>query len=102
MFWLMFAGFNIAFMPMHFTGLRGMPRRVAVLNEEIERWAAANERVVVVPMNDVIAREYDDLDAAVPDGFHYTPHLHRVVGHELADVIEAWAAEQSHFEVDSP
>lgn len=27
-FWLMFSGFNIAFFPMHLTGLRGMPRRV--------------------------------------------------------------------------
>lgn len=27
-FWLAFAGFNIAFLPMHITGLRGMPRRV--------------------------------------------------------------------------
>ena len=27
-FWLMFAGFNIAFLPMHLTGLSGMPRRV--------------------------------------------------------------------------
>ncbi len=27
-FWLMFVGFNGAFLPMHVTGLRGMPRRV--------------------------------------------------------------------------
>jgi len=27
-FWLMFAGFNIGFLPMHFTGMLGMPRRV--------------------------------------------------------------------------
>src|SRR5690606_34653021 len=27
-FWLMFAGFNIAFLPMHASGLMGMPRRI--------------------------------------------------------------------------
>jgi cytochrome c oxidase subunit I+III len=27
-FWLAFIGFNVAFLPMHVTGLRGMPRRV--------------------------------------------------------------------------
>lgn len=33
-FWLMFFGFNIAFFPMHFAGLRGMPRRVFTYPEE--------------------------------------------------------------------
>ncbi|MDW4500181.1 cytochrome c oxidase subunit I [Sulfitobacter sp. D35] len=27
-FWLMFSGFNLAFLPMHWTGVMGMPRRV--------------------------------------------------------------------------
>ncbi len=27
-FWLTFVGFNVAFLPMHLTGMRGMPRRV--------------------------------------------------------------------------
>jgi cytochrome c oxidase subunit I+III len=34
-FWLMFAGFNLAFFMMHLTGLRGMPRRVATYPEGI-------------------------------------------------------------------
>jgi len=32
-FWLMFIGFNVTFLPMHFTGLRGMPRRVYTYSE---------------------------------------------------------------------
>lgn len=34
-FWLMFAGFNVAFFPMHLSGLRGMPRRVFTYPEGI-------------------------------------------------------------------
>ncbi|RWQ31426.1 cytochrome c oxidase subunit I [Mesorhizobium sp.] len=34
-FWLMFSGFNIAFFPMHLSGLRGMPRRVFTYPAEI-------------------------------------------------------------------
>ncbi|MCZ4091301.1 cbb3-type cytochrome c oxidase subunit I [Sinorhizobium psoraleae] len=34
-FWLMFAGFNIAFFPMHLTGMRGMPRRVFTYQTEL-------------------------------------------------------------------
>ena len=34
-FWIMFSGFNIAFLPMHWTGLMGMPRRVWTYPEEL-------------------------------------------------------------------
>ncbi|MCT7373985.1 cytochrome c oxidase subunit I [Chelativorans salis] len=40
-FWLMFGGFNIAFFPMHITGLRGMPRRVWTYPEGLG-WDALN------------------------------------------------------------
>ena len=32
-FWLMFIGFNVAFFPMHFTGMDGMPRRIYTYSE---------------------------------------------------------------------
>jgi cytochrome c oxidase subunit I+III len=34
-FWLMFLGFNVAFLPMHLTGLLGMPRRVFTYSVEM-------------------------------------------------------------------
>jgi cytochrome c oxidase subunit I+III len=40
-FWLMFAGFNVAFLPMHLTGLWGMPRRVYTYPAEVG-WGALN------------------------------------------------------------
>ncbi len=40
-FWMMFAGFNIAFLPMHLTGLLGMPRRVYTYPAELG-WGTLN------------------------------------------------------------
>jgi cytochrome c oxidase subunit I+III len=40
-FWLMFAGFNIAFFPMHIVGLMGMPRRVYTYPAVME-WSTLN------------------------------------------------------------
>jgi len=40
-FWLMFIGFNVAFLPMHVTGLRGMPRRVFTYPADMG-WDALN------------------------------------------------------------
>ncbi|RYH04531.1 cytochrome ubiquinol oxidase subunit I [Salipiger sp. IMCC34102] len=34
-FWLIFVGFNAAFLPMHYTGLIGMPRRVYTYGENV-------------------------------------------------------------------
>jgi cytochrome c oxidase subunit I+III len=40
-FWLMFIGFNVAFFPMHITGLYGMPRRVWTYPSEMG-WGTLN------------------------------------------------------------
>jgi heme/copper-type cytochrome/quinol oxidase subunit 1 len=40
-FWLMFIGFNVCFLPMHLTGLFGMPRRVYTYGPEMG-WTTLN------------------------------------------------------------
>jgi cytochrome c oxidase subunit I len=37
-FWMTFVGFNLTFFPMHYIGLRGMPRRVADYAPEFADW----------------------------------------------------------------
>lgn len=38
-------------------------------------------------------------DAATPDGFHYSPQIHRAIGTELAEEIIEWADTQNHLRV---
>lgn len=40
-FWLIFVGFNAAFLPMHYTGMMGMPRRVYTYGESMD-WGWLN------------------------------------------------------------
>jgi cytochrome c oxidase subunit 1 len=37
-FWVTFLSFNVTFLPMHWLGLEGMPRRVAVYRPEFQFW----------------------------------------------------------------
>jgi lysophospholipase L1-like esterase len=68
----------------------GMNRRIAAMNErnrEAIRSLADDEIqfVEISPIADRITG--GDLELAIPDGFHYTPALHRAVGQELAGRI---------------
>ncbi len=49
-FWLIFAGMNITFFPMHFTGLDGMPRRIYTFNEGMgwDLWNAVSSAGVIL------------------------------------------------------
>jgi cytochrome c oxidase subunit I len=46
-FWILLAGFNVTFMPMHFLGLLGMPRRIATYHSNRIGWADWNWLITI-------------------------------------------------------
>jgi hypothetical protein len=79
----------------------GMTRRIRMVNELNRRAIAelGDAEVRFVPVTPIVERVAGgDLDVATPDGYHYTPEMHREVGRELASCILEWARTQSHLE----
>ncbi|MCX6396652.1 MAG: hypothetical protein NTV23_09210 [Propionibacteriales bacterium] len=82
------------------TWFPGMPARIALMNEAnrsmVERVALPN--VLWFTTSDLVERDFGgDLELATPDGFHYSPGLHRAIGEKLTDEIARWAATQPHL-----
>jgi hypothetical protein len=71
----------------------GMNRRIAAMNECNRRAIRdlGDDEIQFVEISRIVDRMAGgDLERAIPDGFHYTPALHRAVGQELAGRIRSW------------
>jgi hypothetical protein len=83
----------------------GMAARIEVMNVSIAdlvtRLDKPNIRLVKISP---IVEEHagGDLNVATPDGFHYSPEIHRVIGTQLAEEIGVWADTQPHLRVPGP
>jgi hypothetical protein len=86
------------------TWFPGMAKRIEVMNEAIgglvKRLDLPNVRYFRV--SELVAKYADgDIDVATPDGFHYSTHLHRMIGEELAREIAEWADTQPHLQINT-
>jgi hypothetical protein len=87
------------------TWFPGMARRVEVMNETLSAMVAAIDKpnVRYFKTSELLNKYAEgDLDVATPDGFHFTPHLHRMIGVELARDIAEWADTQPHLQLPKP
>ncbi len=78
----------------------GMTARIAAMNDAlaatVERVDRPNVRFFRI--RHLVDEHFGgDLDAATPDGSHFSPDMHRHVGTALAREIEAWAETQPHL-----
>ena len=78
----------------------GMTARIAVMNDAIADMVARVDlpNVRLFRTSELVTKYADgDVDAATPDGFHYSPQLHREIGAQLAREIAEWADSQPHL-----
>jgi lysophospholipase L1-like esterase len=78
----------------------GMAARIEVMNAAIKAVVDAvdDPNVRYFTTSDLVEHYADgDIDAATPDGFHFTAEMHRAIGEKLAEVIEEWADTQPHL-----
>jgi hypothetical protein len=78
----------------------GMTARMAVMNQALEGMVARFDRPNVrFFRTSRLVEKYagGDLDVATPDGFHFSPYLHAMIGRALAEEILDWAHTQPHL-----
>jgi len=78
----------------------GAPARVDLYNQALAEMVARLDRphVRVFGINELIDKHFEgDIDAAISDGFHFSPTMHRVAGTALAHEISEWADTQPHL-----
>lgn len=74
----------------------GMHERMAVMNEALAEVVRRVDlpHVLYLPTNTVLAPLMADGTEVNPDGGHYTPAAHRLIGEALAAVVVEWATDR--------
>jgi len=83
----------------------GMAKRIEVMNASIAGMVEqlGKDNVRIVPVRALVDEHAGgDLDVATPDGFHYSPAIHRAIGQYLAEQVEEWAETQPHLQLPGP
>jgi hypothetical protein len=83
----------------------GMAARIDVMNEAIAAMIKRVDKpnVRLFRTSEMVTKYAEgDIDVATPDGFHYSPYLHKMIGAELGRQIMEWADTQPHLQVGAP
>lgn len=78
----------------------GMAARIALINAAIEEMVdrVGSPQVRYFRVSELVDKYAGgDIDEATPDGFHYSPGMHREIGTALAEQVAEWADTQPHL-----